>query len=179
MWLLLTINLSCWARYTESKSVCMSCRALVTAKHGLSLEFLLSDGKNKLNIIVINEGHESIILSDSEHSFTNKVDESRLVSDVEYRGVNGEDNFAHLLAFIIKSALDLDIANTALLGVWAEDVVVLVDEAIELVLQVLDAGAAVSDLELQVGGEHRDDFVTFWCASSGCPDTALVAGVLG
>jgi len=151
----------------------------MTAKHGLRFEVLVSDGKDKLNIVVINEGHESIVLVDGEHSFTDKVDESSLVSDVVHRGVDGDDDFAQLLAFIIKSTLDLEITNTALFGVGAEDVVVFVDEAIELVLQVLDAGAAVSDLELKVGREHRDNFVTFWGTSSWSPDTTLVTGVLG
>lgn len=156
----------------------MSCWALVTAKHWLSLEFLLPDRQHKLDVVVINEGHESIIFSNCEHGLTDKIDESSLVSNVVHRGIDGNDDFAQLLACIIKSTLDLDITNAALLGVWAEDVIVLVDEAIELVLEVLDAGAAISDLELEVGREHWDDFVTFWCFASGCPDTALVAGVL-
>jgi len=176
---LLTTGRSCWASYTESKFVCMSCWALVAAEHWFSLEFLLADWKDKLNIVVINEGHEGIILCDSEHGFLDKVDESRLVSDVVHRGIDGDNNFAQFLACIIKSALDLDITNTALFGVWAEDIVVFVDETIELVLEVLNAGTAVSDLELKVGREDWDDFVTFWCFASWCPYATLVTGVLG
>jgi len=151
----------------------------VTAEHGFRFEVLVSDGQDKFNVVVINEGHESVVLVDGEHSFTDKVDESSLVSDVVHRSVDGDNDFAQLLAFIIKSTLDLEITNTALFGVGAEDVVVFVDEAIELVLQVLNAGAAISDLELQVGREHRDNFVTFWGTSSWSPDTTLVTGVLG
>jgi len=157
----------------------MSLWALVAAQHRLRLEVLLSDRQDKLNVVVINEGHEGIVLIDCEDSFTDKVDESSLVGDIVYRGVDGDNDFTQLLAFIIKSTLDLQIANATLLGVWAEDIVVLVDKAIELVLQILDAGASVSDLELKVSREHGDDFVTLWGTSSGGPDTTLVAGVLG
>jgi len=176
---LLTIGCSCWASYTESKSVSMAGWALVATEHRLRFEVLVSDGEDKFNVVVINESHESIVLVDGEYSFADKVDESSLVSDVVNRGIDGDDDFAEFLAFIIKSALDLEITDTALFGVWAEDVVVFVDEAIELVLEVLDAGTSVSDLELEVGGEYRDNFVTFWGTSSWSPGTTLVTGVFG
>lgn len=68
------------------------------------------------------------------------------------------------------SALDLQVANAALLGVWTEDVVVLVDQAIKLMLKGLDAGALVDNLELQVGGEHWDDLCNGEVKMSLCTD---------
>ena len=56
------------------------------------------------------------------------------------------------------SGLDLEVADSALLGVRTEDVVVLVDETVELVLQGFDVGALVRDLELQVCAEHGHNF---------------------
>lgn len=176
---LCTIGGSSRASYTESKSVSMAGWALVAAEHRLRFEVLVSDWEDKFNVVVIDKSHESIVFVDGEYSFTDKVDESSLVSDVVHRGIDGDDDFAQLLAFIIKSTLDLEITNSALFGVWAEDVVVFVDEAIELVLEVLDAGTTVSDLELEVGREHRDNFVTFWGSTRWSPDTTLVTGVLG
>jgi len=54
----------------------MSGGALVAAEHRFSLEILLPDGQDKLNVVVINKGHESIVFSDCEYSFTDKVNES-------------------------------------------------------------------------------------------------------
>ena len=53
-----------------------------------------------------------------------------------------------------------EVGHAALLGVGAEDVVILVDEAVELVLQRLHRLALVGDLVLQVGGVNRHNLCT-------------------
>lgn len=63
-----------------------------------------------------------------------------------------------ILFYYTYRALNLEVTDTALLGVRTEDVIVLVDETIELVLEVLDAGTLVSNLELQVSREYGHDF---------------------
>jgi len=151
----------------------------VAAQLGNSLVVLVGQGQDQRDVVVIDEGHEGVVLSHGEHSLAHQVDEASLVGDVVDGGVDGDDDFAQLVALIVKSALDLEVADAALLGVGAEDVVVLVDEAIELVLQGLDAGLLVVDLELQVSGEHWHDLVTFRGLASRSPEAALVAGVLG
>lgn len=63
-----------------------------------------------------------------------------------------------ILLYCTHRALNLEVTDTALFGVRTEDVIVLVDETIELVLEVLDAGTLVSNLELQVSREDGHDF---------------------
>lgn len=158
----------------------MSFRAGMTAELRISLEFpLVLNGEDEGNVVVIDEGHERVVFGHSEDSFADEVDKASLVSDVEDRGVDGDDHLAHLSARCIESTLDLEIANAALLGVGTEDVVVFVDEAIELVLQVFNAGAFVIDLELKVGGEDGHDFVALGGFASRLPQTTVVTTVLG
>jgi len=166
--------------HAVSEPVSVAVGTGVAAEHGLSLMGLcLGNGENKGDVVVIDEGHEGVVFVDGEDGFFYQVDEAGLVGDVVDGGVDGNDHFAHLLALGVNLALDLQIADTALLGVGTEDIVVLVDETIELVLEALNVGLLVVDLELQVGREDGHDFVTFGSLASRGPLATLVARVLG
>lgn len=160
-----------------SESVSMTIRAGVAAEHGFSLVAGEELRKYQFDVVVIDEGHEGIILVHGEDSLPHEVDETSLIGDVVHGGVDGDDDFAHLGAGGVKSALDLEIANATFLGVGTEDIVVLVHEAIELMLEVLNVGSEVGDLELKVGRIYWHDFVTLWGLSDWAPLSSLVAGV--
>lgn len=59
-------------------------------------------GKDQGDVVVIDEGHEGVVLGHGVHGLTHQVNEARLVGDVVDRGVDGDDNLAQLCALIIK-----------------------------------------------------------------------------
>lgn len=157
----------------------MALGASVTTQLRIGLEIILSIRQDEGDVIVINEGHEGVVTGDGEHGFTHKLNKTCLVSDVVDGCVDGDDDLAHFGSVLIKCALNLEVANAAFLRVRTEDIIVLVYKTIELVLQVLDAGALISNLELQVSREYGDDFVTLGSLALGVPCTSCVARVLG
>lgn len=75
----------------------------VAAELGIGLEAaLVLDGENQGNVVVIDEGHEGVVLGHGEHGLTHQVDEAGLVGDVVHGGVDGDDDLAQLAAFIIE-----------------------------------------------------------------------------
>ena len=77
----------------------MTIGARVTAEHGLGLVLgVVCGGQDEFNVVVVNEGHEGIVLVHGEHGLLYQVDEASLVGDVVHGGVDGDDNFAQLVA---------------------------------------------------------------------------------
>lgn len=64
-------------------------------------------GQDEGNVVVINEGHEGVVLGDSEYSLAHQLDEASLVSDVIDGSVDGDDDLAHLAAVLIELQKDM------------------------------------------------------------------------
>lgn len=80
----------------------MTLRAGVAAELWLCLEVRLWDGEYESDVVVIDEGHESIVIQHSEHSLAHQLNEACLIGDVVDWGVDGDDNLAQLTALLVK-----------------------------------------------------------------------------
>lgn len=86
-----------------AEPVSMALGTGVAAELRVGLEVaLVLDGENQGNVVVIDEGHEGVILGHGEHGLAHQVDEAGLVGDVVHGGVDGNDHLAQLAAFVIK-----------------------------------------------------------------------------
>lgn len=80
----------------------MTLRAGVAAQLWLSLEVGVWDGEDESDVVVINEGHEGIVIKYCEHSLADQLDEACLIGDVVDWGVDGDDDLAQLAALLVK-----------------------------------------------------------------------------
>ena len=74
----------------------------VAAELGLGLEARVGGGQHELYVVIIDEGHESVVLVNGQNGLSHEIDESSLVSDVVDWGVNSDDNFAQLFTLMIN-----------------------------------------------------------------------------
>lgn len=92
-----------------SETVSMTIWARVTAEHGFSLVLrVVSSGQDKFDVIIINKGHESVVLVHGEDSLLYQVDEASLVSDVVNGSIDSDDNFAQLIARSVSLKIGVD-----------------------------------------------------------------------
>ena len=78
----------------------MSLGTGMAAQLRVGLESWARCGEDQGDVVVINEGHEGIVIWDSEHSLTHQLDKASLISDVVDRCVDGDDDLAQLAAII-------------------------------------------------------------------------------
>lgn len=75
----------------------------VAAELRVGLEVaLVLDGENQGDVVVIDEGHEGVVLGHGEHGLAHQVDEAGLVGDVVDGGVDGDDDLAQLAALVVE-----------------------------------------------------------------------------
>ena len=58
--------------------------------------------KHELDVVVIDEGHESVVLVNGEDSLAYQVDEASLVCDVVHGCVDGDDHLTQFVALSVQ-----------------------------------------------------------------------------
>ena len=83
----------------------MTLWALVAAERRLGLVALalaLPDGQDELDVVVVDEGHEGVVLGDGAERLADDVDEALLVGDVVDRRVDGEHDVHQRAAVLVQ-----------------------------------------------------------------------------
>lgn len=80
----------------------MTLRAGVATQLRFCLEVGVWDGEDESDVVVIDEGHEGIVIEHCQYSLAHQFDKACLISNVVDWGVDGDDDLTQLTAFLVK-----------------------------------------------------------------------------
>ena len=100
-----SVHLSAAPPTAVSEPVGVTLWAFLAAEHRLGLGPLplaAENGQHQLDVVVVDEGHEGVVLGDGAERLSDDVDEAVLVGDVVDRRVDGEDDLSQRFALLVQ-----------------------------------------------------------------------------